>query len=69
VVEIPAWAAKFWYPSAEKEGPAAALPFVAAVDPEGHFSRQSGQVLTGVDNGGSEQKARKSASSFETRSQ
>ena len=49
VVEMPACAAKFWYPSAEKEGPAAALPFVPAVDDEGHFSRQSGQVLKCVD--------------------
>lgn len=48
MVEMPAWAAKFWYPSAEKEGPAAAaaaLPFAVAAEVEGHFSRQSGQVL------------------------
>lgn len=61
VVEMPAWAAKFWYPSVEKEGPATALAFVAAVDDEGHFSRQSGQVLEHVGNGGSGQESQESA--------
>lgn len=46
-VDRPAWAAKFWNPSAEKEGPARALALLesAAAEVLDHVSRQSGQVL------------------------
>lgn len=64
LVEIPACAARFWYPSREYDGPACAwLAPPAAPAATSHFSRQRGHVLraTWVRSGEEEEYAGKDA--------